>query len=67
MLISSQIRKQVEKDLITVCKKLPHVVPKIADVFAQLMQTNDNSELTVIHNSLVSLFHINAKGEYNKQ
>ncbi|ODM95907.1 Apoptosis inhibitor 5 [Orchesella cincta] len=55
------IRKQAEKDLITVCKKLPHVVPKIADVFAQLMQTNDNSELSVIHNSLVSLLHINAK------
>ena len=55
------IRKQVEKDLIGVCKKITTFVPKIADVYAQLMQTGDATELSCIQNCLTSLFHIDAK------
>jgi len=56
------IRKQVLKDLITVCKKVKICVPKIADVFCQLMLTADAAELTNLQNGLISLFLVDARG-----
>ena len=50
--------------MIGVCKKISSFVPKVADVYAQLMQTNDGTELSALQNCLISLFHIDAKGEY---
>ncbi|XP_021946051.1 apoptosis inhibitor 5 [Folsomia candida] len=55
------IRKQVVKDLVTVCKKVPTFVPKIADVFSQLIQTDDTAEQAGLERCLVSLFHIDAQ------
>ncbi len=56
---SSSIRRQVVKDLVTVCKKHPNLVPTVADVFAQLLQAIDAAELTTVQDSLKSLFYIN--------
>lgn len=50
------------KDLVTVCKKVPTFVPKIADVFSQLIQTDDTAEQAGLERCLVSLFHIDAQG-----
>jgi len=61
-LLCLQIRKQVAKDLVTVCKKVPSFVAKIADVFSQLMQTDDANEHKAIEGCLSSLFHIDAQG-----
>lgn len=57
-----QIRKQVCKDLVTVCKKVSTFVPKIADVFAQLMQTDDTMEQKGLESCLISLLHIDSQG-----
>lgn len=56
---NSSIRRQVVKDLVTVCKKLPNLVPTVADVFSQLLQAIDAVELTTVQDSLKSLFYIN--------
>jgi hypothetical protein len=50
------------KDLVTVCKKVSTFVPKIADVFAQVMQTDDAMEYKSLETCLSSLFHIDAQG-----
>ncbi|ODM95561.1 Apoptosis inhibitor 5, partial [Orchesella cincta] len=55
------IRKQAEKDLVTVCKKLPHLVLNVADVLTQILQTENTGELNVVYSSLVSLLHIDAE------
>jgi len=47
--------------LITICKKVSTFVPKIADVFSQLMQTNDNVEYATLQSSLISLYHIDGQ------
>ncbi|XP_064480079.1 apoptosis inhibitor 5-like isoform X2 [Ornithodoros turicata] len=56
------IRKQAIKDLPSFCKSSQEYVPKIADVLAQLLLTEDNSELFVIYNSLATLIKLDAKG-----
>ena len=47
------------------CRESKDFLPKIADVLSQLLQTQDSSELTVIQNSLMSLFRKEAKGNTN--
>ena len=47
------------------CRESKDFLPKIADVLSQLLQTQDSSELSVIQNSLMSLFRKEAKGRYN--
>lgn len=59
-----QIRKQAIKDLPSFCKDSKEYVPKIADVLAQLLLTEDNTELLVIHHSLVTLVKLDTKGEW---
>jgi len=56
------IRKQAIKDLPMLCRESKDFLPKIADVLSQLLQTQDTSELSVIQNSLMSLFRKEAKG-----
>uniref|UniRef100_T1IZZ3 Nitric oxide synthase-interacting protein zinc-finger domain-containing protein n=1 Tax=Strigamia maritima TaxID=126957 RepID=T1IZZ3_STRMM len=56
------IRKQAIKDLPTLCRDNTENLPKIADVLAQLLQTEDNGELTAVHISLMTLFRIDCKG-----
>lgn len=46
----------------TVCKKVSTFVPKIADVFSQLMQSEDTTEVKGLETCLMSLFHIDAQG-----
>lgn len=57
-----QIRKQAVKDLPSLCKENKKHVRKIADILAQLLQVGDTSELSVVHNSLMTLFKLDAKG-----
>lgn len=55
------IRKQAIKDLPNLCKDTKQHVQKIADILAQLLQTDESSELTVVYNSLMSVFKIDCK------
>ncbi|XP_077518034.1 apoptosis inhibitor cassowary [Amblyomma americanum] len=56
------IRKQAIKDLPSFCKDSKEYVPKIADVLAQLLLTEDHTELLVIQHSLVTLVKLDARG-----
>ncbi|XP_067000689.1 apoptosis inhibitor 5 isoform X2 [Anabrus simplex] len=56
------IRKQAIKDLPSLCKDNKEHTQKIADILAQLLQAEDSTELSVVHNSLMTLFKIDAKG-----
>ncbi|XP_067125412.1 apoptosis inhibitor 5 [Centruroides vittatus] len=58
------IRKQAIKDLPSFCKDRKEYVPKIADVLAQLLATDDSTELSVVHQSLMSLFNVDAKDTF---
>jgi hypothetical protein len=49
----SQIRKQAIKDL----------VRKIAYALAQILQSEDNSEVIAVHNSIASLYQIDPAGK----
>ena len=65
MLLSrTQIRKQATKDLPTLCKGRTELVPKVADILAQLQQVEDQVELSTVHNSLVALMKTDAKGAH---
>ncbi|XP_047003170.1 apoptosis inhibitor 5 [Schistocerca americana] len=56
------IRKQAVKDLPNLCKDNNKHTRKIADILAQLLQVGDPTELSVVHNSLMTLFKMDAKG-----
>uniref|UniRef100_A0A1E1XBH5 Putative apoptosis inhibitor 5/fibroblast growth factor 2-interacting factor 2 n=1 Tax=Amblyomma aureolatum TaxID=187763 RepID=A0A1E1XBH5_9ACAR len=56
------IRKQAIKDLPSFCKDSKEYVPKIADVLAQLLLTEDHTELLVIQHSLVTLVKLDSRG-----
>ena len=57
-----QIRKQAIKDLPQLCRENRTFLPKIADVLAQLLQSEDTTEVKEVHSSLTVLFKIDAKG-----
>lgn len=59
----SQIRKQAIKDLVSVCKDNKGAVRKIAYALAQILQSEDNSEVTAVHNSIASLYQIDPAGK----
>ena len=61
--ICLQIRKQAIKDLPSLCKEAPEHLAKVADVLVQLLQTDDNSELSMVQTALLNLFQIQAKGQ----
>ncbi|XP_047475372.1 apoptosis inhibitor 5-like [Penaeus chinensis] len=56
------IRKQAIKDLPSLCKGRTELVPKVADILAQLLQMEDQAELAAVQNSLVTLLKTDAKG-----
>ncbi|XP_037071358.1 LOW QUALITY PROTEIN: apoptosis inhibitor 5-like [Pollicipes pollicipes] len=58
----TSIRKQAIKDLPQLCRESRTFLPKIADVLAQLLQSDDTSEIKEVHSSLTVLFKIDAKG-----
>lgn len=58
----SQIRKQAIKDLPQLCKDTKEHTPKIADILAQLLITEDVTELQQVHQSLLTLAKFDATG-----
>lgn len=54
-------RKQALKDLAIVAKRLPSLVAPVADAFAQVLQTDNTTELNIVQNSLMSLFYVDPK------
>lgn len=56
-----EIRKQVIRDLPSICKDHQENVPKITDILCQLLDTDDQSEIQIIHLSLISLCKISPK------
>lgn len=47
----------------SLCKGRTELVPKVADILAQLLQMEDQAELAAVQNSLVTLLKTDAKGE----
>ncbi len=60
-----QIRKQAIKDLATLCKDSKEYVAKISFALAQILQSDDSSEISIVHNSVATLFQIDALGEHS--
>lgn len=58
----SQIRKQAIKDLPQLCKDTKEHTPKIGDILAQLLVTEDTTELQQVHQSLLTLAKFDAIG-----
>lgn len=58
----STIRKQSITSLGVVCRGKPALVPKVADILAQLLQVDDTAEINCVNASLVALLRIHAKG-----
>jgi len=59
---SFQIRKQAIKDLPKLCIDKEHT-KRIADILAQMLQATDSTELSVVHNSIMTLFKQDPKGK----
>lgn len=55
-----QIRKQAIKDLPQLCKDTKEHTPKIADILAQLLITEDVTELQQVHQSLLTLAKVSS-------
>ncbi|CAH2062846.1 unnamed protein product, partial [Iphiclides podalirius] len=56
------IRKQAIKDLPTMCKTNKEHTQRIADILAQLLQSEDATEISVVTNSLVTILKSDPKG-----
>lgn len=56
------IRKQAIRDLPIICKESPDFVPKITDILAQLIVTDDPTELLMVNSSLLTLYRLQPKG-----
>ena len=50
------------QDLPLLCRDHKEILPKIADILSQLLQTDDVSEVVVVQNSLMTLFRKDPKG-----
>lgn len=59
---SFQIRKQAIKDLPTLCKDHKEHTQRIADILAQLLQSEDTTEINVVTSSLLTILKIDPKG-----
>lgn len=57
-----QIRKQAIKDLPMLCKDNKDHTQRIADILAQLLQSDDATEINIVHNSLVTIVKSDPKG-----
>lgn len=60
----AQIRKQAIKDLPQLCKETKEHTPKMADILAQLLITEDVTELQQVHQSLLTLSKFDAIGTF---
>ncbi|XP_055547126.1 apoptosis inhibitor 5 homolog [Wyeomyia smithii] len=58
----AQIRKQAIRDLPQLCKDSKEHTPKIGDILAQLLVTEDVTELQQVHQSLLTLAKFDAIG-----
>ena len=58
-----QIRRSAIKELPNICKENTDHLLRIADVLAQLLQSDDPHEVTIVNSALMSLFKIDMKGE----
>lgn len=58
----SAIRKQSITSLGVVCRGKPSLVPKVADILAQLLQVDESAEINCVNSSLVALLRIHSKG-----
>jgi len=56
------IRKQAIKDLPMMCRDRKDYLPKIVDVLTQLLQTDEETEVTIIQSAIMSLLRKNCKG-----
>ncbi|XP_034825061.1 apoptosis inhibitor 5 [Maniola hyperantus] len=56
------IRKQAIKDLPTMCKNNKEHTTRIADILAQLLQSEDATEINVVTNSLLTILKTDPKG-----
>lgn len=56
------IRKQAIKDLPTLCKDHKEHTQRIADILAQLLQSEDTTEINVVTNSLLTILKSDPKG-----
>lgn len=56
------IRKQAIKDLPTLCKDHKEHTQRIADILAQLLQSEDTTEINVVTSSLLTILKIDPKG-----
>ncbi|KAM3968216.1 apoptosis inhibitor 5-like [Aphomia sociella] len=56
------IRKQAIKDLPQLCKDNKEHTQRIADILAQLLQSDDATEINVVNNSLLAILKSNPKG-----
>ncbi|XP_068627743.1 apoptosis inhibitor 5 [Battus philenor] len=56
------IRKQAIKDLPTMCKTNKEHTQRIADILAQLLQSDDVTEINVVTNSLLAIINSDPKG-----
>jgi len=56
------IRKQAIKDLPMMCRDRKEYLPKIVDVLTQLLQTDEETEVTIIQSAIMSLLRKNCKG-----
>ncbi|XP_041972899.1 apoptosis inhibitor 5 [Aricia agestis] len=56
------IRKQAIKDLPTMCKNNKEHTNRIADILAQLLQSEDSTEINVVNNSLLAILKTDPKG-----
>ena len=45
------------------CRDRKEYLPKIVDVLTQLLQTDEETEVTVIHSAIMSLLRKNCKGK----
>lgn len=56
------IRKQAIKDLPSLCKDNKDHTHRIADILAQLLQSDDTTELSVVNNSLLAIIKLDPRG-----
>ncbi|KAJ0179391.1 hypothetical protein K1T71_005103 [Dendrolimus kikuchii] len=59
------IRKQAIKDLPTLCKDHKEHTQRIADILAQLLQSDDTTEINMVTNSLLTMLKNDPKGVLN--
>lgn len=63
-LLILQTRKQAVKDLVMICKENKGAVRKISYALAQILQSEDASEVQHVQNSITQLYQIDSMGNF---